>query len=153
MTDILPVVNKEELQKINNQKVIELEKIASDMPQVFLQTESIIFGSMYSRTIFIPAGTLITGAFSNIDNICIISGDITVTTNDGPQRFTGYHVIPAIRGAKRAGIAHADTYWTTLIHTNKTSVEEAEKDFTSEVEKLQTERIKSNTILLNKGDS
>jgi hypothetical protein len=47
MTDILPVVNKEELQKINNQKVTELEKIASDMPQVFLQTESIIFGSMY----------------------------------------------------------------------------------------------------------
>ena len=48
MTDILPIVDKEELQRINNQKVTELEKIASDMPQVFLQTEGLIFGSMYS---------------------------------------------------------------------------------------------------------
>ena len=30
MTDILPIVDKEELQRINNQKVTELEKIASD---------------------------------------------------------------------------------------------------------------------------
>jgi hypothetical protein len=43
-------------------------------------------------------------------NIC--SGDISVWTEQGMKRITGYAVLPSLPGAKRVGLAHADTMWT-----------------------------------------
>lgn len=133
-------------QLLTNDKVTELENIGLDQPQLVLDTTHLIHGKMYARTIFMPAGTLLTGVLSNLDNVCIVCGDITVTTQDGLKRFTGYHVLPAISGSKRAGITHADTYWTTLIHTNNTTVTDCENEFTNETEKLQTRRLENNTL-------
>ena len=33
------------------------------------------------------------------------------------RRLVGYHVLPSRAGAKRVGLAHADTWWTT-VHAN-----------------------------------
>ena len=117
-----------------------LESHLLQMPQVEMDTHHLVHGRMYARTILIPAGVMLTGAMTNCDNICVLHGDITVTTDDGTVRLTGYHVLPARAGFKRAGIAHADTYWTMLCHTDKIDVLEIEDEITSESHMLQTRK-------------
>ncbi|MGE5621437.1 MAG: hypothetical protein ACM3VY_00270 [Candidatus Bathyarchaeota archaeon] len=120
--------------------VRELEALILQVPQVDLKTAHALHGGICSRTIFIPAGTVLTGALTNLDNLNVVIGDITVTTDDGPKRLTGHHVIPANAGFKRAGYAHADTYWTTIWKTDLTDILEIEDEMTGESEMLQTRR-------------
>lgn len=115
-----------------------LEHVLRDLPQVDLQTQHLVHGGMYARTILVPAGVALTGALTKLDNICVVWGDITVTTDEGTQRLTGYHVLPAKAGAKRAGIAHADTWWTMLVRTDNSGIEAIEDEITDEAEALQT---------------
>lgn len=107
-------------------------------PQVQIETQHVIHGGMCARTIRIPAGVALTGALLGVDNICIAHGDITVTTDRGPVRLTGYHVIGAAAGRKRAGVAHADTYWTTVWRTALTDLQAIEDELTVEADRLQT---------------
>jgi hypothetical protein len=72
---------------------------------------------LVARTILIPAGVCLTGAAHKAEHLNIACGDITVWTEAGMKRLTGYHVLPSLPGAKRVGLAHADTWWTT-VHTN-----------------------------------
>ena len=122
------------------QSVQELERILLAAPQVHLATSHLVHGGMCARTILIPAGTVLTGAQSRIDNICIAHGDIDVTTDQGVVRVTGYCVLPAHAGFKRAGVAHADTYWTTIWPTALTDLDDIEDEFTPESGMLQTRR-------------
>lgn len=117
-----------------------LEQHMLQLPQVDLHTDHLVHGRMYARTIVIPAGVVLTGALTNCDNICVLQGDITVTTDDGSVRLTGFHVLPARAGFKRAGVAHADTYWTMICHTDKVEVIEIEDEITSESHMLQTRK-------------
>ena len=109
-----------------------------ELPQVDVQTLMTVFGQVCARSIFIPAGTLLTGAETARDNVCVVFGDITVTTDDGPKRLTGFHVLTARAGQKRAGIAHADTWWVTVHHTKHETASEIEREMTPEPEALQT---------------
>lgn len=120
--------------------VRQLEQVLLGMPQVDLATSHLVHGGVYARTILIPAGTLLTGAQTNADNICVMCGDITVTTDDGPLRLTGFHVLPARAGFKRAGMAHADTWWTTLWPTDLTDIGQIEDEMSGESDLLQTRR-------------
>lgn len=89
----------------------------------------------------IPAGTALNGALTRISNICIVSGDISVTTDNGLKRLTGFNVISAEAGAKRAGYAHSDTWWTTVWRTDETESVAMENEMTEEAEMLQTRRL------------
>lgn len=121
-------------------KVAAIEQFTLQMPQVDLHTSHLIHGGMCARTILIPAGTLLTGAQTNMDNICVVFGDIEVTTDDGVQRLTGFNVLPARAGFKRAGVAHSDTWWTTLWPTELQDIAAIEDEMTSEASMLQTRR-------------
>lgn len=122
------------------EQVRALEAEMLSLPQIDLQTEHLIHGGVSVRTVFIPAGAVVTGALTNLDNICIVCGDITATTDDGPERLTGFNVIPAGKGFKRAVYAHSDTFWTTVHRTDKTTREEVEDEMTDEAAMLQTRR-------------
>jgi hypothetical protein len=126
--------------QILSDPVAKLESYLLQMPQVGLQTSHVVHGRMYARTIFIPAGTALTGTLTNCDNICVLQGDITVTTDEGMRRLTGFHVLPAKAGYKRAGVAHADTWWTTVFQTDKIEITEIEDEMTNESHLLQTRR-------------
>lgn len=125
----------------SNEAVRALEAVVLSCPQIDLSTSHLVHAGMYARTILIPAGTVLTGAQTNADNVCICFGDITVTTDDGPRRLTGFNVLPAKAGAKRAGIAHADTWWTTVHRTNLTDISSIENELTVEADSLQTRRL------------
>ena len=115
-----------------------LERELAALPQVDLSTAHLIHGGMYARTILIPAGVALTGALTEMDNICVLYGDITVTTDEGTKRLTGFNVLPAKAGAKRAGVTHADTWWTTIIPTELTDIAAIEEAMTGEADRLQT---------------
>lgn len=121
-------------------KVRALEAIVLQTPQVDLGTQMLAHGGMGARTIMIPAGTVLTGALTKISNICIICGDIEVTTSDGMKRLTGFHVITADAGYKRAGFAHSDTWWTTVWKTDLVDQKAMEDEMTDESKMLQTRR-------------
>ena len=122
----------------SNEDLVKVQERMLEMPQTLVSVDHFIHAGMYSRTIMIQAGVVLIGAAMNNDSVCISSGDITVTTDDGVHRFTGYHVIPALAGKKRVGLAHQDTYWTSVFRSNASTVEEAEMEMTNEYEKLQT---------------
>jgi hypothetical protein len=120
--------------------VRKAEAFILTLPQVDLQTRHEIHAGVSTRAIFVPAGTHVTGAQTNLDNTCIVFGDITVTTDEGPKRLTGFHVIKAKAGAKRYGVAHADTWWITVHHTTLTDQKAVENEMTIEADMLQTRR-------------
>lgn len=109
--------------------------------QTQFKTTHALSGGVYARTIFIPAGSRLVGAVHNKDHINVLVGDISVLTDDGAARLTGFHVLPTGAGMKRAGYAHADTTWTSLIRTDLTDLEAIEDEITPESEKLQTRRL------------
>lgn len=118
--------------------VRQLEDVLRDFPPVDLGTRNLVHGGMCARTGMIPAGAMLTGALTNIDNVCVCFGDITVTTDDGPKHLVGFHVLPAKAGAKRAGLANADTWWTTIHRTDLTDIEAIENEMTNESHLLLT---------------
>ena len=120
--------------------VRRLEELNIQLPQVDFQTQMIAHGRMGVRWIFIPKGCTLTGTVTNIDNVCVVVGDISVTTEDGVKRLEGFNVLPAIKGQKRAGFAHEDTWWLTAWHTDATDPVEMEDEMTDESEMLQTRR-------------
>lgn len=122
----------------------EIEKSLRQLPQIDLNTSHVVFGRMCARTIYIPAGVALVGALTRCDNICIVSGDVLVTTDEGPKRLSGYNVIPAKAGAKRTGYALADTYWTTIWFTDLTDIRAIEDEMTEESEMLQTRTLLPN---------
>lgn len=120
------------------EKIERLEAILLAGPQVDLRTKHELSGGVYARTIYIPAGTALTGATHKKDHINVVVGDITVSTDDGMQRLSGHHVIATKAGMKRGGFAHADTVWTTLCATELTDIEAIEDELVVESARLQT---------------
>jgi hypothetical protein len=70
---------------------------------VALETWHHFADGLVARTIFIPAGTFLTGAPHKAEHLNVCAGDITVWTEQGMKRLTGYHVLPSLPGAKRVG--------------------------------------------------
>lgn len=109
---------------------------------VALETWHHFADGLVARTILIPAGTLLTGAEHKSEHLNICFGDITVWTEEGMKRLTGYHVLPSLPAAKRVGHAHADTWWTT-VHLNPANERDLEKleDALVVSEQLQSRRL------------
>lgn len=119
--------------------IAKAEAYLLTLPQVDLQTKHSISGGMYARTIFIPAGTTMTGATHKTDHLDVMQGDVMFTLGDGEtKRLTGHHVLVTKAGAKRIGHAHTDTIWTTICRTDLTDIQEIESELVVEAEQLQT---------------
>lgn len=102
-------------------------------PQVEIETHHVLHAGVYSRTIMIPAGVVLTGALTKIPTTLTISGHASVLFGDAQEiEIAGYHVLAAAAGRKQAFIAHADTWVTMSFKTTAATVEEAEAEFTDE---------------------
>ncbi|MDR1684877.1 MAG: hypothetical protein LBR82_00270 [Desulfovibrio sp.] len=121
--------------------VRRLENASLERPQVDIPTDHVFHAGMYARTIMIPKGTVLTGALIKIPTILIISGDTLIYGEYGIFRYTGYCVAVGEAGRKQAFHALADTYLTMLFPTDVKTVDEAERQFTDEYEKLFARRM------------
>lgn len=117
-------------------KVRAFENLVRQAPQTPIATHHLIHAGMYSRTITMPADTVLTSALIKRATILIVDGDATVAVGDDTLRLTGYHVLPASAHRKVAFLAHADTHLTMLFPTGATDVHAAEEEFTDEADLL-----------------
>jgi hypothetical protein len=82
----------------------------------------------------------VTGVLITIPTVLIVSGHATLFIGGEDVELKGYAVIPASAGRKQAVYAHADTLFTMLFPTAARTVEEAEREFTDEPERLASRR-------------
>ena len=93
--------------------IIEVENILLSLPQVELPLTHDFVDGVYARTMFIPAGTILTGAVHSKDCFSVIrTGSLMIFTVDGKQHFKTGDMIASHAGIKRAGYAIEDTYIT-----------------------------------------
>jgi hypothetical protein len=120
--------------------VQKFEEELAALPQLNQEIHHEIFGGIYCRTGCIPAGVAFTGQVHKHDHVNIVVGDITIVTDVGPTRLTGYNVLPKA-GSKRVAYTHADTYWTTILATDLTSVRAIEDWAVEDSSKLTTRQL------------
>jgi hypothetical protein len=87
-------------------------------------------GGMFARTGLIKAGQELVGKIHLKEHINIMSfGDITVVTEEGGLRLTGFNIMACKPGTRRFGHAWADTLWTTILQTDETDLARVEELF------------------------
>lgn len=140
----LPAMSKDALNKVRH-----LEELSMERPQITLRTHHTIHSGMYTRSIHMPAGALITGALIKIPTTLVINGHVKIYTGGEPLELTGYNVLTASAGRKQVFVAVSDVSLTMMFATNAKSVEEAEREFTDELAPLVSHRSPElNTIII-----
>lgn len=84
---------------------------------------------IYVRDLFIPKGTLVVGKIHRKPTLnFLLSGEITVLTEDGVKRLKApmYFIAPA--GSKKVGYTHEDTVWINVHATKETDLEKIEEE-------------------------
>ncbi len=100
--------------------IMELEKADIKLPQVETPITEFWSDETYGRQMFIPKGTRLVGAIHKTEWIIVVSrGKIEVVTDEGIKIIDATEkpvtfISPA--GAKRAGYALEDTWWTGFRH-------------------------------------
>lgn len=119
-------------------KVRQIEAVAMEYPQCELAITHTIHSGVYTRTVMIPEGVMITGALIKIPTTLIVHGDVVVFLGEEIIELDGYNVLTASAGRKQAFMAKTVTHLTMLFATDSETVEEAEREFTDEFERLST---------------
>lgn len=124
------------------ERILRLEAEILKLPeQTDCPTRHYFAPGLYAREMFIPAGTVLTGAVHKVKHLAVFVGDITVWTDEGMKRLTGHHTFVSEAGAKRAGYAHADTYCTGFFVTDKTDIRELEEELCEDADRLLCNRV------------
>ena len=141
MTDLAPSrVHIAPMSPAAINRVRQLESFALALPQVSIGTDHVFHAGVYARTIKVPAGVMITGVLIKIPTLLIVQGDAIVHVEDGPFELHGYNVVAAGAGRKQAFVALTDTHLTMIFATDALDVDNAERAFTDELDKLMTRR-------------
>lgn len=143
----LPSMNERSIDRV---KILESE--CRKFPQAEIDTGHIIHGGMYARTILIPAGVLLTGALIKIATILILHGNAIAYIGEKSVEFNGYSVLPASANRKQAFLAITNTYLTMIFPTSEKSVENAELEFTNEVDLLISRKNSQNNKIIITGE-
>lgn len=128
-------------------KVYAVEEYLLSLPQVDIETLHTIHGGVYTRTIMIPAGVVITGALIKIPTTLIVNGDCLVTIGDKTKHIIGHHVFCASAGRKQVFVANGNTYLTMMFKTDARTVEDAEKQFTDQWEQLCSNNNRNSIVI------
>jgi len=129
-----------------------VEQRAKEYEQVSIETHHVLHGGVYTRTIRIPAGVLIVGALIRVPTTLIVSGDCFTYIGQQAQRVQGHAVLPASANRKQFFAAVTDTMLTMSFRTDAKTVEQAEEEFTSEVDSLLSRQVPQSNIYVVTGE-
>ena len=119
--DLLNIPTKEQVEKLQSEMV--------KLPQVELQTEHYFSGGMYCRKLIRPAGTLIVGKVHLKDHFFVCAkGEIVAWSENGMKILTSGDIIESKAGTKRVTYAISDAIGITFHKTDKTDLDEIEKE-------------------------
>jgi len=117
----------------NKEKVLRLEQTMREMPQVELVTNHYFADGMYARELIRAKGTLIVGKAHKREHLYIVTkGCVRVFTEDGVRTYEAPSVIVTTPGTKRAVLALEDSVCMTVHRTDKTDLDEIEKELIEE---------------------
>lgn len=89
--------------------------------------EHTLIKGVYTRTLFIPKGSLLVGKIHLKECVNIVAkGDISVLTETGSGRFKAGHVATSQPGIQKVGYAHEDTVFINVFRTDETDIEKIE---------------------------
>lgn len=115
-----------------------LEAIVGSAEQIEVTTEHLLHGGMYSRTIRIPADSVITGAYIKVPTVLVVHGDADVLTGDRWVSLSGYSVLAGRALRKQVFVTRSAVEMTMVFATQARTVEEAERELTDEYDKLMS---------------
>lgn len=125
------VINKDVRNSIH-----ELKKIMLEMPQWDAEknTSHYFAEGLYCRVLFRPAGTLIIGKKHKKSHFyMVMSGRVSITNGEGKAlEVEGPYVIVSNPGTERAVLALTDATCITVHRTDKTDLDEIEKELIEE---------------------
>lgn len=114
-------------------KVKALQVEISKLPQYEPETRHYFHGGMYCREVFRHAGVLVVGKVHKKEHFyMIVSGIVSITTDDGAIEVAGPYLFQSKPGTKRAVYAHTDTLCMTFHRTDSHTIEEAETELVEE---------------------
>jgi hypothetical protein len=114
-------------QEDQRQAILNMEAALLSLPQIELNAKHYLCKGLYTRELFMPKGSAVTGKIHVKEHIVtIVYGDVSVATNDGVERIVGPCTFIGKAGSKRALFMHEDTLWLATHATDATTVEECE---------------------------
>jgi hypothetical protein len=115
------------------EKIEQLQACMVTMPQAELHTEHFFSGGMYCRRVFRSAGTLIVGKVHLKDHLFVCTmGEIIAWTENGMRTLKAGDVVESKAGTKRVTLATMDSIGMTVHKTDKTDLDEIEKELIEE---------------------
>ena len=116
-------------QKSSRERAEALQAEMSKYEQYEPPTEHVFHGGMYCRQVWRPAGCLIVGKVHKKEHFyMVVSGTITVTTDNGVETITGPMLLCSKPGTKRAVYAQTDALCMTFHRVDSDTVEEVESE-------------------------
>lgn len=137
------VVTDRRVPAMTSAAIAKVQKLQDEIlrhEQIVLETDHVIHGGMYTRTITMPKGIVLAGALIKVPTTLIVNGHCRVYLGDNAVDLRGYHVLAASAGRKQAFVAFEETQLTMIFVTNAQTVEEAEGQFTDEADLLMSRR-------------
>jgi hypothetical protein len=117
----------------NMPAILALEKIILTLKQVECPISHYQIDGVYCRSMFIPAGTVITGAIHNKENISILAkGTIRITNGTESKIISAPYIMVDKPGIKRLGVSETDVTFINIWRTDTTDLDEIEKEIRSE---------------------
>jgi len=116
----------------NMPEIIKIEEELLKLPQVECPVTHYQVEGVYARSMFIPAGTMLTGKIHNFENIAILAqGTIRITNGTESYVLTAPHIMVDEPGVKRLGYAETDVTFITVHRTDNTEIADIEKELVS----------------------
>ena len=133
-------------------RVGAIQEFIGKLPQIEIQTDHILHGGIYTRTIRLDAEVVIVGAHVLVPSTLVICGKTRVFTGESWIELEGYNVIAAGAGRKQIFVTRTETWITMSFRTDAKTVEEAENEFTDEAESLMSRSHSEFDTVLITGD-
>src|SRR5687767_14598526 len=103
------------------EKVFAIEAHMLNLPLVEMPVTHHFAERTYGRELFIPKGTVLTGKIHKYSQLnVLVSGELSVLTEDGIKRVKPPFIVVSPPGTKRIAYAHEDSIWLTVHGTPET---------------------------------
>jgi hypothetical protein len=130
MTDLAQTSH--EIQLPTREEIYELEARLLELPQADFQLINRFADGLYARQVTMQAGVLLTSRIHLKEHFAfVMTGDVSVWTDQDYQRIKAPCVLTTQPGTKRILLAHEDTVWITVHATNAKTQADAETELTS----------------------
>jgi len=131
------------------EKLEFLQDEAKQLPQVEVTLRHYFAHGIYGRELARPAGTLIIGKIHKTRHMFILlSGEMSVLTDNGMERFVAPQIVIGSPGTKRLTYAHTDCVAIVLHGTPLTDLDEIEKVFVAQNDQEYLKYLEDEKLLI-----